>query len=246
MKRFVDIIFSSVALILMLPVCLFFCIFIFLEDFCQPFHLSTRTGRKGKPFTMIKLRSMVTDAYKYRVFSTANDDGRLTRIGKLMRRYKIDELPQLINVLKGDMSIVGPRPNVEEETKVYTDEEWRLLCVRPGITDLASIVFSDEGDILVGHQDPDLAYHRLIRPWKGYLGLCYVDNRTLRLDFKIMFLTMLRSVDESKALVGVIRILENLNAPMNLRRVARRNSPLISAAPPGASHVVTDRFSTPL
>lgn len=245
MKRFVDIIFASVALILMLPVCLIFCIFIFLEDFRQPFHLSARTGRKGKPFTMIKLRSMVTDAYKYRVFSTANDDGRLTRTGKLMRRYKIDELPQLINVLKGDMSIVGPRPNVEEETKVYTDEEWRLLCVRPGITDLASIVFSDEGDILVGHQDPDLAYHRLIRPWKGHLGLCYVDNRTLHLDFKIMFLTMLRSVDESRALAGVGRILENLDAPMDLRRVVRRNSPLVSVPPPGASHVVTDRFSTP-
>ena len=245
-KRAFDLVVSLTVLIVMSPVLLVFGLLIFIEDFHQPFYFAPRMGRGHKPFTMIKFRSMSIGADRTGVDSTSSDDKRITHAGRLVRRYKIDELTQLVNVLKNDMSIVGPRPNVERETALYTVEEKRLLSVQPGITDLSSIVFSDEGDILMGKEDPDLAYNQLIRPWKGRLGLFYIDNRSFSLDLRIMLLTALAIVSRTRALAGVVRILEALDAPADLRRIARRDAPLMPTPPPGATRVVTDRLSVPV
>ncbi len=186
---------------------------------------------------------MVVHADKSGIDSTASNDNRITRIGAMVRRYKLDELMQLVNVIIGDMSLVGPRPNVERETKLYTAEEKRLLSTKPGITDLASIVFSDEGEILEGQQDPDLAYNQLIRPGKGRLGLFNIDNRTFLLDIQVMFLTALAILSKKRALAGVVAILEKLDAPDELVALSRRDSPLIPSPPPGATKIVTDRLT---
>ena len=177
MKRLVDILLGSFVLLCVSPILLLFCLLIYLQDFHNPLYLAPRMGRKERIFRMIKLRSMIINADKSGVDSTANNDLRITRVGALVRKFKLDELTQLINVVNGDMSLVGPRPNVKRETDLYTPEEKQLLSVRPGITDLASIVFSDEGDILEGSSDADLDYNQVIRPGKGYLGLFYINKR---------------------------------------------------------------------
>lgn len=233
-------------LLLISPILLLFCFLIYLQDFSNPLYLAQRVGRNERMFRMIKLRSMITNADKSGVDSTANNDMRITRIGALVRKFKLDELTQLINVVKGDMSLVGPRPNVKRETDLYTAEEKHLLSVRPGITDLASIVFSDEGDILEGSTDPDLDYNQLIRPGKGYLGLFYIGKRTTALDIRVMWLTAMAIINKPKALAGVINILQNHDAPDDLIELARRKVPLTPTPPPGATHVVTDRESVPV
>ena len=146
----------------------------------------------GLLFRMVKLRSMVVGAAKTGVDSTGNDDVRITAVGRLIRKYKIDEVMQLWNVLLGDMSLVGPRPNVKAETDLYTKEERVLLSVKPGITDFSSIVFSDEGNILEGQEDPDLAYNQLIRPGKSRLGLFYISKASIALDIRLIWLTAVR------------------------------------------------------
>ena len=148
MKRVFDIGFSLFGLLLMSPVLLLFMFLVWIQDYHYPFYIAPRVGRRGKIFQAVKLRSMVVGADKTGVDSTSTEDKRITWIGHIIRRYKLDEFPQLWNVLKGDMSLVGPRPNVEREVTLYTEEERHLLDVRPGITDLASIVFSDEGKII--------------------------------------------------------------------------------------------------
>jgi lipopolysaccharide/colanic/teichoic acid biosynthesis glycosyltransferase/SAM-dependent methyltransferase len=148
-----------------------------------------RAGRHGRPFQMYKFRTMVPNADLVGGPSTPDDDARITVAGKFLRRHKLDELPQLFNVLKGDMSLVGPRPQVLDEVAGYTPEERELLEVRPGITDWASIRFRDEGRLLSGHEDPDLAYAELIRPEKTRLGLEYVRHATLLDDLRILWAT---------------------------------------------------------
>jgi lipopolysaccharide/colanic/teichoic acid biosynthesis glycosyltransferase len=133
---------------------------------------------------------MVVNADKIGGPSTSADDPRLTQLGAFLRRYKLDELPQLINVVKGDMSLVGPRPEVLEETRLYNDQEKHLLDVRPGITDWASIRFRDEGEILRGSADPHQAYREKIRPEKIRLGLEYVQKRSFLTDCRIIFDTL--------------------------------------------------------
>jgi lipopolysaccharide/colanic/teichoic acid biosynthesis glycosyltransferase len=140
---------------------------------------------------MYKFRTMVTNADKIGGPSTADTDPRLTKTGRFLRRYKLDELPQLVNVLKGDMSFVGPRPQVTDEVAGYTPEEREILSVRPGITDWASLRFHNEGEILAGHADPDAAYAELIRPEKMRLGLEYVRRGTFRDDLDILVKTAL-------------------------------------------------------
>jgi lipopolysaccharide/colanic/teichoic acid biosynthesis glycosyltransferase len=150
-----------------------------------------RVGRGGREFRMYKFRTMVTDADRVGGPNTPNDDPRLTRTGRVLRRYKFDELPQLYNVLKGDMSFVGPRPQVTDEVAGYTAEEREILSVRPGITDWSSLRFHNEGEILAGHEDPDRAYAELIRPEKMRLGLEYVRRGTFRDDLRIIIDTVL-------------------------------------------------------
>jgi lipopolysaccharide/colanic/teichoic acid biosynthesis glycosyltransferase len=193
---------------------------------------------------MVKFRSMVVRADRSGVDSTAGDDPRITAIGRFVRRYKLDEITQLWNVLWGDMSLVGPRPNVKRETDLYTGEERRLLNASPGITDLASIVFSDEGEILRGSADPDLRYNQVIRPWKSRLALLYVDcPSSVILDLRIITLTVMSALDRSKALKRVARIVQQLGGDAALVHVAQRQGPLAEAPPPGASAVVQQRVA---
>jgi len=145
----------------------------------------------GREFRMYKFRSMVPNADRVGGPNTPDDAPRLTRTGPLLRRYKLDELPQLFNVVKGDMSFVGPRPQVPGEVANYTPEERELLLVRPGITDWSSLRCANEGEILKGHPDPDRAYAELIRPEKMRLGLEYVHRGSFRDDLDILVKTAL-------------------------------------------------------
>lgn len=154
------------------------------------FYRGIRAGKNGNPFRILKFRTMVTGADRIGGPSTSADDPRITPIGHFLRKYKLDELPQLWNVLIGQMSFVGPRPEVLDEVRKYTAEERKLLFVRPGITDWASIRFRDEGEILRGAADPHVAYLELIRPEKVRLGLEYVDRHNLVTDFQIILQTL--------------------------------------------------------
>lgn len=245
MKRLFDILISVTLTTLLFPILFIFGMLVFFQDFHHPFYFAQRTGKNGNPFTMIKLRSMVVNADRSGVDSTSNTDQRITKIGHIIRKFKLDELTQLVNVLLGDMSLVGPRPNVQRETELYTTQEKKLLTVRPGITDLASIVFSDEGDILEGSEDPDIDYNQLIRPGKGHLGLFYVDNSSLMLDIQIIVLTALAMVNKPLALRGVGSVLTALNAPETILKIASRKEKLEPSPPPGATSIVTNRNSIP-
>jgi len=149
-----------------------------------------RVGLNSNAFKIYKFRTMVVDAEKIGGPSTSDDDPRVTKTGNLLRKYKLDELPQLINVLKGEMSFVGPRPEVPMEVKTYNDEERRILTVKPGITDFASLTFHNEGEILKGSKDPHQAYREKIRPEKLRLGLKYVESQSFRVDMKIIMQTL--------------------------------------------------------
>lgn len=241
MKRLFDFTLSLFGLILLSPLLIPVCIAVWLQDYCSPFYIADRVGRGGKTFRMVKLRSMIKNADKSGVDSTGSNDNRITSVGRFIRRYKLDEVSQLWNVLLGDMSLVGPRPNVKRETDLYTKEETGLLSVRPGITDISSIVFSDEGDILKDSIDPDLDYNQLIRPWKSRLGLLYVENQSIILDIKLIFLTAVAIISRSKALVGVNQILNSLNADSKLIEVSKRDKKLYPYPPPGASEPVKSR-----
>jgi lipopolysaccharide/colanic/teichoic acid biosynthesis glycosyltransferase len=240
-RRVLDIVCSVAGLIVLAPLLALLCFLIYRQDRYSPFYIAPRTGRRGRPYKMVKLRSMVIRADSNKVDSTAANDPRITSVGRFVRRLKLDEVPQLWNVLKGEMSLVGPRPNVKRETDLYTDEERRLLSIRPGITDLASIVFADEGDILEGKPDPDLAYNQLIRPWKSRLGLIYVDQPSVRLYFECIYLTIVSALNRPAALAAVCRILQRLGASPELVEIARRDKTLNPAPPPGASEIVSAR-----
>lgn len=160
------------------------------EDGGPVFYRGVRVGRYGKLFRIFKFRSMVVNADKIGGSSTPGDDPRITKVGSFLRKYKLDELPQLINVLLGDMSFAGPRPQVQWAVDLYTEKEKRLLAVRPGITDYASIKFRNEAGILKGSTDPDKDYLEKIAPEKLRLGLEYVDNISLLTDIKIIFATI--------------------------------------------------------
>jgi len=243
MKRLLDIVASSMGLLIMSPVLLTFMYLIWRQDRHSPLYIPPRAGRYGRTFNMIKLRSMVVGADKSGVDSTSKGDERITWVGRIIRRYKLDEFSQLWNVLRGEMSLVGPRPNVLREVALYTEEERHLLDVRPGITDLASIVFSDEGDILAGSGDPDLKYNQIIRPWKSRLGLLYVRNRNFLLDLQIIALTVIGLASRSLALRGVENILQQIGAGTQLLKICRRQDPLEPYPPPGAEYVVMTRES---
>ncbi len=165
-------------------------ILIKLEDGGPVFYRGKRMGRFGRLFKIFKFRSMVVNADKIGGPSTAGDDKRLTKVGKFLRKAKLDEIPQLINVLKGEMSFVGPRPEVEEYAKLYKGEEKDILNLRPGITDYASIWNSDEGSILAGAVDPEKVYLEEIRPKKVQLQLKYFKEKSFFTDIKIIFMTL--------------------------------------------------------
>jgi lipopolysaccharide/colanic/teichoic acid biosynthesis glycosyltransferase len=198
-------------------------------------------GKNGNEFTMFKIRTMVVNADKSGIDSTSGDDLRVTKLGRIIRKSKIDELTQLLNVLKGEMSLVGPRPNVKRDIDIYTNTEKKLLSVKPGITDFASIVFADEGEILRGKENPDIAYNQLIRPGKSELGLFYINNTNIKIDVAIITTTIISIFSRSAALKINVLILKKLNAPIDLIDTAKRNQILFPKPPPGSNQIVTSR-----
>ena len=205
LKRAFDLTASAAALILLSPVLLAISLWIKADSPGPVVYAGARVGRHGRPFRFYKFRTMVQNADKIGGSSTADGDPRVTRSGRFLRKYKLDELPQLYNVLRGDVSIVGPRPEVKEYTDLYTEEEKAILTVRPGITDWATIWNADEGAVLAGAEDPDKAYRELIRPTKVRLQLKYVRERGFITDMKIIFLTFLAMVSPTSKAVEEIR-----------------------------------------
>jgi len=189
-KRLFDVVFSFVGLAVLSPLILLVAVLIKLDSPGPVFYRGVRVGRGGEPFRMFKFRTMVVNADKIGGPSTADDDPRITRVGRFLRKLKLDEVPQLINVLKGDMSLVGPRPEVQHYVDMFTEEERAILSVRPGITDWASLWNSDEGAILAGAEDPEQAYMELIRPTKLRLQLKYVRERSFGVDLRILMKTL--------------------------------------------------------
>ena len=232
MKRFFDIVAAIFGLaltgLILIPVILL----VFIQDGKSPFYIAPRVGKDEKIFMMVKLRSMIVGSDKNGVNSTSSDDERITSIGRFIRKYKLDELTQLWNVLLGDMSLVGPRPNVKSETDLYSIKEKKLLTVRPGITDFSSIVFSDEGEILRETRDPNLSYNQLIRPWKSRLGLVYIDNQTFWLDIKLIYHTLVAVISKEKATKWIIRQLELLEVGKEIIEVSKRKEELVPSIPP--------------
>lgn len=225
-RRLLDIV-AAVGGLLVLALPLGIILFlVWRQDGHSPFYIADRAGRGGKPFRMVKVRSMVMNADKSGVESTSASDSRITPLGHFIRRWKVDELSQLWNVLKGDMSLVGPRPNTMNEVALYADWERELLSVRPGITDISSIVFSDEGEILKDSADPDADYSRLIRPWKGRLGMLYVRNASLWLNLRLIWLTVVAIAGKERALAKLQPLLAQLGASVEEQRVAQRQEPL--------------------
>jgi len=204
-KRLFDILFSTMGLVVLSPLIAVIMLLIRLDSQGTVFYQGERIGRFGKPFKMLKFRTMVVNADKMGASSTADDDPRITRVGRFLRKYKLDELPQLINVLKGEMSIVGPRPEVEYYVNMFTEEEKTILSVKPGITDWASLWNPDEGAILAGSSDPDQTYMEKIRPEKIRFQLKYIRERSFWIDLKIIFLT-LKTILFYRDLWGLLRI----------------------------------------
>jgi len=188
-KRVLDVLLAVCGLAVLWPVLVACAIAVKIDSPGPIFYRGVRTGRHGRPFRIWKFRSMVTDAESSGGSTTGDADPRITRAGRVLRRYKLDELPQLWNVLLGDMSFVGPRPEVAEYTDGYTVDERRILDVRPGITDLSSIEFRDLQSH-VGTQDPDGVYRREILPRKNLLRLEYVERQSLALDLAILLRTV--------------------------------------------------------
>jgi len=190
-KRLFDVLFSLLVLLLICPIILFVAIAIKLSSPGPVFYRGIRTGLHGIPFRILKFRTMVVDAESLGGPTTGTNDKRVTPIGAFLRKTKLDEIPQFINVLTGDMSLVGPRPEVLEYTATYTGEERCILSMRPGITDYASIEFADLDD-RVGDKDPDKYFREHIMPQKTALRIKYVKEWSLWSDFRILWMTFFR------------------------------------------------------
>jgi len=191
-KRIFDFTTSLIGLIIISPILLFIALFISLESKGGVFYKQKRVGKGNKDFYVYKFRSMIVDADKKGLLSIGKDgkDPRVTKVGYIIRKYKLDELPQLLNVLKGDMSLVGPRPEVRKYVELYTEEQKQVFKVRPGITDIASIKFRNENDLLSQSPNPEEYYIKEIMPQKLTLNLEYIKTRTFFGDIKLIFKTI--------------------------------------------------------
>ena len=241
MKRIFDFSMSLIGILILLPIFLIIALIIYLQDFSNPLYIAKRVGLNGNNFNIIKFRTMIVNADKSGVDSTSANDKRITYIGSFLRKYKLDELTQLINVLIGNMSLVGPRPNVKRETDLYTSIEKQILTMKPGITDIASIVFSDEGQILLGKEDPDIAYNQLIRPWKSRLALFYIDNQNLIFDIRIIILTLIAIINKRFSIKRLHRIMRKMKIEPELLEIVKREKELLPTPPPGKSEIVYSR-----
>jgi len=190
MIRFFDFFFTVLGLIILSPLFLIVAIWIKLDSSGPVFYKQTRVGRNNKDFKLLKFRSMVTDADKKGLITVGGRDPRVTQSGYFIRKYKLDELPQLINVLKNDMSLVGPRPEVRKYVDLYNEIQRMVLSVKPGITDYASIEYIDENEILGKAENPEKIYIQQIMPEKIKYNMKYIQNRSVKEYFKIIFLTI--------------------------------------------------------
>ena len=194
MIRFFDFILSLVGLVVLAPIFIVLAIWIKTDSKGPVFYKQVRVGQNGIDFGLFKFRSMVVDADKKGLITVGGRDPRITRSGYFIRKYKLDELPQLINVLVGDMRLVGPRPEVRKYVELYTDEQQKVLSVKPGITDYASIEYMDENEILGKSNDPEKTYIEEIMPEKIKYNMKYIQNKNVSEYFKIIFLTLLKIV----------------------------------------------------
>ena len=194
MIRFFDFILSLVGLAVLAPIFIVLAIWIKIDSKGPVFYKQVRVGQNSIDFGLFKFRSMVVDADKKGLITVGGRDPRITRSGYFIRKYKLDELPQLINVLLGDMSLVGPRPEVRKYVELYTDEQQKVLSVKPGITDYASIEYMDENEILGKSNDPEKTYIEEIMPEKIKYNMKYINNKNLFEYFKIILLTVLKIV----------------------------------------------------
>ncbi len=189
-KRVFDFLFSVIGLVAITPVMLILAFIITIDSKGGVFYKQIRIGKNQKPFSLYKFRSMRTDADKKGLLTVGNNDSRITKIGYYLRKYKLDELPQLINVLFGNMSFVGPRPEVEKYVKLYNQEQLMVFNVKPGITDWASIKYVNENEILAKSSQPEKTYIEEIMPAKLKLNLEYVKHNNVFVDIKIILLTI--------------------------------------------------------
>lgn len=189
MKRLFDIISSGIGLIMLSPIFLFLGIWIKIDSPGPIFYKQVRVGRNGKDFKIFKFRSMHQGSDKQGLITVGGRDPRVTNSGYYIRKYKLDEFPQLINVFLGDMSVVGPRPEVRKYVNLYNEEQLRVLTVRPGITDIASIKYRNENELLEKAEDPDKMYIEEIMPDKLKYNLEYIDKVSFTYDIKLIFET---------------------------------------------------------
>ncbi len=192
MKRVFDIISSLSVLLILLPFLLIITLLIPLTSKGSPFFSQSRIGKQAKPFKLLKFRTMKTNSESKGQITVGKKDNRVTKFGYFLRRTKLDELPQLVNILKGDMSVVGPRPEVEKYVKLYSDEQRKVLTVRPGLTDLASLEYIKENEILGRSNNPEEDYINEIMPAKLALNLEYIEKQSLMFDLKLIFKTIFK------------------------------------------------------
>lgn len=192
-KRIFDALVSAMGLLITAPLVAVIALAVKVDSRGPVFYTSDRVGRGGNLFRLLKFRTMVVGADSSGVSSTPDDDARITRVGKILRSLKLDELPELINVLRGDMSLVGPRPQVQWAVELYSSEERAALSVRPGIADYAFVMLPSEGEVLRGSSDPDKDYFDKVHPQKMKLTLEYVNTRSFSLDVKVLVDTAMLS-----------------------------------------------------
>jgi len=190
MKRLFDIVFSTIGLLFLLPFFIIISLLIVIDSKGGVLYKQIRVGKNNEDFLLYKFRSMYSEADKKGLLTVGGKDPRITKIGYFIRKYKVDELLQLVNVLKGDMSLVGPRPEVRKYVNLYSSEQNRVLEVKPGITDVASLEFFNENDILAKAKDPEKTYINEIMPKKLKLNLVYIKEHNLLYDFKLILKTI--------------------------------------------------------
>ncbi len=188
-KRLFDILFSLVALILLLPVFVIIAIAIIIDDGFPVFYLQERIGKNFRSFKLFKFRTMYKNADKMGYLTIGSKDPRVTKVGYYLRKYKLDELPQFINVLIGDMSIVGPRPEVKKYVDLYNEQQKKVLSIKPGITDYASIKYINENEILAHSENPEKTYIQEVMPEKLKINLEYIEKQNVLEDIKIILKT---------------------------------------------------------
>lgn len=193
-KRIFDILASGIGIIILSPILVIMAIVITLDSEGEILFKQKRVGKDEKCFNIFKFRTMVTNAESLGKQITVGKDSRITKVGAFLRKYKLDELPQLFNVFLGDMSLVGPRPEVPRYVALYTEKQKEVLKVKPGITDLASLKYSDENDVLADIEDPERYYINVIMQDKLKLNLEYIEKSNIFLDISIIFKTILKCI----------------------------------------------------